>query len=156
MFNIVLYNPQIPYNTGAIGRLCVNTNAKLHLIKPLGFSLAQKEIKRAGLDYWHKLNPTIWESHEEFFNQVDIARCFFATTKAQKPYFQAQFNLNDYIIFGSETSGIPLEIMQKNAQNMITIPMSQNGRSLNLAISAGIVLYEGIRQNYNIIKDMRW
>ena len=149
MFNIVLFNPQIPHNTGAIGRLCVNSNSKLHLIKPLGFDINEKAIRRAGLDYWQKLNPTIWEDYEEFFDNVDINRCYFATTKSKKPYFQAQFKKGDYIIFGSETSGMPMEIMQKNSKNMITIPMGSDGRSLNLAISAGIILYEAIRQNFN-------
>jgi tRNA (cytidine/uridine-2'-O-)-methyltransferase len=149
MFNIVLFNPQIPHNTGAIGRLCVNSNSKLHLIKPLGFDINEKAIRRAGLDYWQKLNPTIWDDYEEFFDNVDINRCYFATTKSKKPYFQAQFKKGDYIIFGSETSGMPMEIMQKNSKNMITIPMGSDGRSLNLAISAGIILYEAIRQNFN-------
>jgi len=149
MFNIVLFNPQIPHNTGAIGRLCVNANTKLHLIKPLGFDIGEKAVKRAGLDYWQKLNPTIWENYEEFFENVDINRCFFATTKSKKPYFKAEFKKGDYIIFGSETAGMPMEIMQKNKNNMITIPMGENGRSLNLAISVGIILYDAIRQNFD-------
>ena len=149
MFNIVLFNPQIPYNTGAIGRVCVNSDAKLHLIKPLGFNIDEKSVKRAGLDYWYKLDLTIWENYEEFFENVDINRCYFATTKSKKPYFQAKFQKGDYIIFGSETSGIPMEIMEKNRKNMITIPMGENGRSLNLAISTGIILYEAIKQNFD-------
>jgi tRNA (cytidine/uridine-2'-O-)-methyltransferase len=152
MFNIVLFNPQIPHNTGAIGRLCVNSGAKLHLIKPLGFDIDDKSIKRAGLDYWKKLNPIIWENYEEFFQNIDIQKCYFSTTKTNKPYFDAKFKKGDYIIFGSETSGIPLEIMKKNQKNMITIPMTKDGRSLNLAISAGIVLYEAIRQNFSRFK----
>jgi len=148
MFNIVLFNPQIPHNTGAIGRLCVNANSKLHLIKPLGFDITEKAVRRAGLDYWHRLNPKIWNNYEEFFKSVDINRCFFATTKSKKPYFKADFKTGDYIIFGSETSGIPMEIMEKNSENMVTIPMGKDGRSLNLAISTGIVLYEAIRQNF--------
>ena len=149
MFNIVLFNPQIPHNTGAIGRLCVNANAKLHLIKPLGFDISQKAVKKAGLDYWEKLNPTIWENYEEFFKNVDINKCYFATTKSKKPYFKANFKKGDYIIFGSETAGMPMDIMQKNSKNMITIPMGENGRSLNLAISVGIILYDAIRQNFD-------
>jgi len=148
MFNIVLFNPQIPHNTGAIGRLCVNANSKLHLIKPLGFDISEKAVRRAGLDYWHKLNPKIWDNYEDFFKNVDINRCFFATTKSKKPYFKADFKTGDYIIFGSETSGIPMELMEKNSENMVTIPMGKDGRSLNLAISTGIVLYEAIRQNF--------
>ena len=149
MFNIVLFNPQIPHNTGAIGRLCVNANSKLHLIKPLGFDITEKAVRRAGLDYWHRLNPKIWNNYEEFFKSVDINRCFFATTKSKKPYFKADFKTGDYIIFGSETSGIPMEIMEKNRKNMITIPMGENGRSLNLAISTGIIVYEAIKQNFD-------
>ena len=152
MFNVVLFNPQIPHNTGAIGRLCVNSNARLHLIKPLGFEITQKAVKRAGLDYWDRLNPIIWEDYEEFFNSVDIEKCFFATTKSNKPYFKVNFQVGDYIIFGSETSGIPMNLMQKNRKNMITIPMGENGRSLNLAISAGIILYDAIRQNFDNFK----
>jgi tRNA (cytidine/uridine-2'-O-)-methyltransferase len=152
MFNIVLFNPQIPHNTGAIGRLCVNSNSKLHLIKPLGFEITEKAVKRAGLDYWEKLNPIIWENYEEFFENVNIEKCFFATTKSNKPYFKTDFQKGDYIIFGSETSGIPMQIMEKNKKNMITIPMGKDGRSLNLAISTGIVLYEAIRQNFHLFK----
>ena len=149
MFNIVLFNPQIPHNTGAIGRLCVNSNTKLHLIKPLGFDISEKAVKRAGLDYWDKLNLKVWENYEEFFSNVDINRCYFATTKSKKPYFKANFKTGDYIIFGSETSGMPMEIMKQNEKNMITIPMGKNGRSLNLAISVGVILYDAIRQNFN-------
>ena len=149
MFNIVLFNPQIPHNTGAIGRLCVNSNVQLHLIKPLGFDISEKAVRRAGLDYWEKLNPTIWENYEDFFENVDINKCYFATTKSKNPYFKAKFKKGDYIIFGSETSGMPMEIMQKNTNNMITIPMGENGRSLNLAISVGIILYDAIRQNFD-------
>jgi tRNA (cytidine/uridine-2'-O-)-methyltransferase len=149
MFNIVLFNPQIPHNTGAIGRLCVNSNVKLHLIKPLGFDISEKAIRRTGLDYWHKLDLKVWENYEEFFENIDIERCYFSTTKSKKPYFKANFKKGDYIIFGSETSGMPMEIMKKNEKNMITIPMGKEGRSLNLAISAGIVLYEAIRQNFD-------
>ncbi len=149
MFNIVLFNPQIPHNTGAIGRLCVNSNTKLHLIKPLGFDISEKAVKRAGLDYWDKLNLKVWENYEEFFSNVDINRCYFATTKSKKPYFKANFKTGDYIIFGSETSGMPMEIMKQNEKNMITIPMGENGRSLNLAISVGVILYDAIRQNFN-------
>ena len=148
MFNIVLFNPQIPPNTGNIGRLCVNTDAKLHIIKPIGFDITDKAVKRAGLDYWKKLDLTIWENYEEFFKAVDIKKCYFSTTKTDTPYFKANFKPDDYIIFGSETSGIPEEIMKQNWENTITIPMGKNGRSLNLSVSVGIVLYEAIRQNF--------
>ena len=148
MFNVVLFNPQIPPNTGNIGRLCVNAGAKLHIVKPIGFDISEKAVKRAGLDYWDKLDLTIWESTEEFFKNVDTSRCFFATTKTKTPYFQKEFKKGDYLIFGSETKGINENILNKYKNNLITIPMTKNGRSLNLAVSVGIILYEAIRQNY--------
>ncbi|SMC09469.1 tRNA (cytidine(34)-2'-O)-methyltransferase [Nitratiruptor tergarcus] len=148
MFNVVLVHPQIPPNTGNIGRLCVNTGAKLHLIKPLGFDISEKSLKRAGLDYWHKLDFTVWESLDAFVEEVPLQRCYFATTKATKPYFEAQFKPGDYLLFGSETKGLPMDLMQSNWQNAITIPMTKEGRSLNLAVSVGVVLYEAIRQNF--------
>ncbi len=154
MFNVVLVHPQIPPNTGNIGRLCVNTGAKLHLIEPLGFDINDKALKRAGLDYWHKLDPTIWPDLESFLQSVDMGRCFFATTKSQKPYFEAHFEPGDYLLFGSETKGLPEWLFKANLQNAITIPMTKEGRSLNLAVSVGIVLYEGIRQNYEVFKEM--
>jgi tRNA (cytidine/uridine-2'-O-)-methyltransferase len=148
MFNIVLVSPQIPPNTGNIGRLCVNAGARLHLIKPFGFSIDEKSVKRAGLDYWDKLDLIIWEDIEEFLENIDIKRAFFATTKSDKNYFEVKFKKGDYLIFGSETKGLPMWVMEKNWQNAITIPMCKEGRSLNLAVSVGIVLYEAIRQNF--------
>jgi len=154
MFNIVLMNPQIPPNTGNIGRLCVNAGAKLHIIKPIGFDISEKAVKRAGLDYWNKLDLTVWENKEEFFNNVDINKCHFATTKTNKPYFETKFDINDYIIFGSETKGIDEDILNKYKEKCITIPMTKDGRSLNLAVSTGIILYEAIRQNFGKIIDL--
>ena len=149
MFNIVLFNPQIPPNTGNIGRLCVNAGAKLHIVKPIGFDISQKAVKRAGLDYWDKLNLKVWESVEEFLQNNDISKMHFATTKTKKPYFQAKFNPGDFIIFGSETKGIDENILNKYKERCITIPMTKEGRSLNLAVSTGIILYEAIRQNFD-------
>ncbi|AZV46951.1 tRNA (cytidine(34)-2'-O)-methyltransferase [Nautilia sp. PV-1] len=148
MFNVVLFNPQIPPNTGNIGRLCVNAGARLHIVKPIGFDISEKAVKRAGLDYWDKLDLTIWESTEEFLKNTDTSRCFFATTKTDKPYFEAEFKPGDYIIFGSETKGIDENILRQFYDNCITIPMTKEGRSLNLAVSCGIILYEAIRQNF--------
>lgn len=149
MFNLVLVNPQIPNNTGAIGRLCVNAGAALHIIKPIAFDMDEKAVRRAGLDYWHKLDLHVWESLEDFFQNNDITNnAHFATTKTDKPYFEAKFSDGDYIFFGSETAGIPENILTKYKEQNITIPMTKEGRSLNLAISTGIVLYEAIRQNY--------
>ena len=149
MFNVVLINPQIPHNTGAIGRLCVNAGATLHLIKPLGFDISEKAVKRAGLDYWDKLDLKVWENIDEFFEKNDINKMHFATTKTNKPYFKAKFKKGDFIIFGSETKGIDENILNKHKDRCITIPMTKEGRSLNLAISTGIILYDAIRQNFD-------
>ena len=149
MFNLVLVHPQIPNNTGAIGRLCVNAGASLHLIKPIGFDIDEKAVRRAGLDYWDKLDLYVWESLDQFFEKNDIStNAYFATTKTQKPHFEAPFQEGDFIFFGSETAGIPEDILEKYKAQNITIPMTKEGRSLNLAISTGIVLYDAIRQNY--------
>jgi tRNA (cytidine/uridine-2'-O-)-methyltransferase len=149
MFNLVLVNPQIPNNTGAIGRLCVNAGATLHIIKPIGFDIDEKAVRRAGLDYWEKLDKRVWESIDDFFENNEITdNAYFATTKTNKPYFEANFKKGDFIFFGSETAGIPEDILNKFKEQNITIPMTKEGRSLNLAISTGIVLYDAIRQNY--------
>jgi len=150
MFNIVLISPQIPWNTGSIGRVCVNSGAKLHLIKPLGFKIDDTSLKRAGLDYWQKLNPTIWESFEHFleYHHQNSNRFFFATTKTDRLYFDVKFQKGDYLFFGSETAGIPEEILNRYRENNITIPMTKEGRSLNLAISVSIILYKAIEQNF--------
>lgn len=149
MFNIVLVNPKIHTNTGSIGRMCVNSGAKLHLIKPLGFEIDDKHLRRAGLDYWANLKPIIWESLKEFLeaNLKFKDRFFFATTKCNKLYFDAKFAPGDYLIFGAEDCGLPIELMKLNKNNCITIPMTNQGRSLNLATSVGIITYEAIRQN---------
>ena len=149
MFNLVLVHPQIPNNTGAIGRLCVNAGASLHLIKPIGFDIDEKAVRRAGLDYWDKLDLHVWESLDEFFENNSITdNAYFATTKTDRPYFEAKFKEGDYIFFGSETAGIPQDVLSRYKDKNITIPMTKDGRSLNLAISTGIVLYDAIRQNY--------
>ena len=150
MFNIVLHSPQIPNNTGAIGRVCVNSGAKLHLIKPLGFDIDEKAVRRAGLDYWKSLNPTVWESWEEFYEaNKEKGSFFFGTTKKDTPYFEAQYKTDDFLVFGSETQGLPEELLDANESQCITIPMTKEGRSLNLSIAASIVLYEAIKQNYS-------
>lgn len=149
-FNLVLVHPQIPNNTGAIGRLCVNAGATLHLIKPIGFDIDEKAVRRAGLDYWDKLDLRVWESVEDFFANNDIKEnAHFATTKTDKPYFEASFKDGDYIFFGSETAGIDEDILNRYKSQCITIPMTKDGRSLNLAISTGIVLYDAIRQTFD-------
>jgi len=155
MFNIVLVHPQIPNNTGAIGRLCVNTGATLHLIEPLGFDISEKAVRRAGLDYWHKIDLHVWESLEAFSAaHPDAARYHLATTKTDRPYFEHAFKEGDYLFFGSETAGIPEAFLSAHPQACMTIPMTREGRSLNLAISCGVILYRAIEQNFDIYKEL--
>jgi len=155
MLNIVLVHPQIPNNTGAIGRLCVNAGTSLHLIKPIGFDIDEKAVRRAGLDYWDKLDLHVWENIDEFFEANPKAKDgFFATTKTDRPYFEAEFKEDSFIFFGSETKGIPSEVLEAYPSQCITIPMTKEGRSLNLAISTGIILYEAIKQNFTPFKEM--
>jgi tRNA (cytidine/uridine-2'-O-)-methyltransferase len=155
MFNIVLVHPQIPNNTGAIGRLCVNTGSSLHLIKPIGFDIDEKAVRRAGLDYWDKIDLHVWESIEDFMEaHPKRDRFFFATTKTDFPYFEVSFQEGDFLFFGSETAGIPSEILEAYPTQKMTIPMTKEGRSLNLAISTGIILYEAIKQNFTTYRKM--
>ncbi len=151
MFNIVLVHPQIPQNTGSIGRICVNTDSRLHIVKPIGFDMSEKALRRAGLDYWKLLDVTVWESLDDFLKtyKKDKDRFFFSTTKTDKPYFTASFQPGDFLFFGSETKGLPDELTALKQDHKITIPMSKNGRSLNLSVAVGIVLYDAIRQNFN-------
>ncbi len=151
MFNVVLVEPDIPQNTGTIGRLCVNLGASLHLIKPLGFDIDEKAVKRAGLDYWDKLDLHVWENLEEFLKAHNIEKMHFATTKTDTIYWDAKFEVGDFLVFGSETKGIPEWLLKENLDKCITIPMGKQGRSLNLGVSVGIVTYEALRQNYHKI-----
>ena len=153
MFNVVLVHPQIPNNTGSIGRLCVNAGAKLHIVKPIGFDIGEKAVRRAGLDYWHKLDLSVWESLEEFFEKsgVNETNLHLATTKTDRLYFEVKLQKGDFLLFGSETQGLPEELLHSYSDKTITIPMTKEGRSLNLAISCGIVLYEALRQNFDTI-----
>ena len=154
MFNVVLVHPQIPQNTGSIGRLCVNCDCKLHIVKPTCFEINDKNVKRAGLDYWHLLDVTVWENLDDFLaaNGDKKDSFYFATTKSDKPYFEAEFKKDDFIFFGGESTGLPMELMKIKWENAITIPMGKNGRSLNQAVSVGIVLYDAIRQNYSLFE----
>jgi len=154
MVNIVLVEPKIAPNTGTIGRLCVNMGASLHLIEPLGFVIEDKRLKRAGLDYWHKLNPTIWSSLDAFMEEHDNKRMWLATTKTDRSYFEVNFQPGDFLLFGSETSGLPKELLDANREKCITIPMTPEGRSLNISISVGIVAYEAVRQNFETFKGL--
>jgi len=149
MFNIVLVEPQIPPNTGTIGRLCVNLGATLHLVKPLGFDIDDKAVKRAGLDYWHLVDLVVWESFAAFLTAHPIGQnSHMATTKTDRLYWEANFKRGDYILFGSETKGIDEKVLLAHPGQCMTIPMGEGGRSLNLGVSVGIVAYEALRQNY--------
>jgi len=155
MINIVLVEPRIPHNTGAIGRLCVNLGATLHLVRPLGFSIEDRDLKRAGLDYWPQLDLKVWDDLESFLAHHPIGEhTHLATTKTDRPYWEARFAPGDYLLFGSETAGLDATLLDRHTDRCITIPMSAQGRSLNLAISVGIVAYEAVRQNSEL-KEMR-
>lgn len=145
--NIVLLEPEIPSNTGNIGRTCVATGTSLHLIKPMGFSLDEKEIKRAGLDYWKYLNVAVYENFDDFMERNKGAKIYMATTKGLHMHTEVKYEPDCFIMFGKESAGIPEEILLKNKENAIRIPMIGEIRSLNLANSVAIVLYEALRQN---------
>lgn len=151
MLNIVLHQPEIPANTGNIGRTCVATGAVLHLIEPLGFSLDEKHLKRAGMDYWHLLDVRRYINFEDFLAKNPAvgksAKLWLATTKAHQVYSDVSFGPDDYIMFGKESAGIPEEILVEHEEGCIRIPMREDIRSLNLSNSAAIVLYEALRQN---------
>jgi len=145
--HIVLVEPEIPPNTGSIARLCGATDSVLDLVHPLGFSTDDKHLKRAGLDYWPYVSINHWRNLDEFLQAQDEHRLFFLTTKVERPYYQAEFNPGDCLIFGRETKGLSEEILALYSERCYTIPMSNSRiRSLNLAMSAGIVLYEAQRQ----------
>ena len=145
--HIVLHQPEIPANTGNIGRTCVATGTSLHLIEPLGFRLDEKSIKRAGMDYWEHLDVTRYMNYQEFLEKHPNAKIWMATTKAKKTYTEAEFGPDDFIMFGKESAGIPEEILVDNEETCIRIPMLDEIRSLNLSNSVAIVLYEALRQN---------
>lgn len=145
--NIVLLEPEIPYNTGNIGRTCLITGTKLHLIKPLGFHVDDKAIKKAGLDYWDKLDVSYYENFEDFKSKNNNPKIFMATTKSKKIYSNVLYNMNDFIMFGKESAGIPEKILLNYKNTCIRIPMLPTYRSLNLSNSVSIVIYEALRQN---------
>lgn len=145
--HIILHQPEIPANTGNIGRTCVATGTSLHLIEPLGFRLDEKSIKRAGMDYWEHLDVTRYINYAEFKEKHPGAKIWMATTKAKHVYTDVSFGADDYIMFGKESGGIPEEILVENEETCIRIPMLEQIRSLNLSNAAAIVLYEALRQN---------
>lgn len=145
--HIVLHQPEMPANTGNIGRTCVATNTPLHLIEPLGFQINDKMLVRAGLDYWPKLDVTRYVDYKDFCDKHPGATVWMATTKAHKTYAEVEFGPDDFIMFGKESAGIPEEILVDNEEHCIRIPMGEEIRSLNLSNSVAIVLYEALRQN---------
>lgn len=147
MLHVVLYQPEIPPNTGNIARLCAGTQSKLHLIGPMGFTIDDKQLKRAGLDYWPLVNLQFYKSFTEFLSSFPhIDRLWYLSSKVQRPYTQAQFTDGDAFMFGPETKGLPAEILTQHPERCLTIPMKGAIRSLNLSSAAAVVVYEAIRQ----------
>jgi tRNA (cytidine/uridine-2'-O-)-methyltransferase len=145
-FHVVLVEPEIPPNTGNIARLCLAAGAVLHLIEPLGFSIDERTLRRAGMDYWASCDIRTWKSFADFQQESGIRRMFFLTTKADAPYWGARFEEGDALVFGRESRGLPESLLNANKPFCLRIPMAEQARSLNLATATGIVLYEAIRQ----------
>lgn len=146
-FNIVMVEPEIPQNTGNVARTCAVTGSRLHLVEPMGFTIDDKKLKRAGLDYWHSLDITYYKNIDEFFEKNKGGRFFFATTKAANRYSDVHFANDDYILFGKETKGLDENLLRANRDSCIRIPMRSTMRSLNLSNSVAIIIYEALRQN---------
>ena len=156
MFHVVLVEPEIPPNTGNIARLCLAAGAELHLVRPLGFSLDDRQLRRAGMDYWHEVNVTVWESWDALWQArlaVPPARRWFLTTKATRAHWDAEFQPGDFLIFGRETRGLPESLLAAHPAETLAIPMAPGARSLNLATAAGIVLFEALRQAQTSLND---
>ena len=145
--NIILHEPEIPFNTGNVGRTCDATGSKLHLIKPLGFSVEDKYLKRSGMDYWKHLDVKYYENFEDFIIKNNNPKIFMATTKSKQLYTEVKYNENDFIMFGGESKGIPEEILVNYENTYIRIPMIKERRSLKISSSVALVLYEALRQN---------
>lgn len=147
MMNIVLLEPEIPANTGNIGRTCVATGTRLHLIEPLGFKLDEKSLRRAGMDYWKDLDVTVYIDFRDFLDKNPGAKLYMATTKAEKVYSEVSYEPDAYLMFGKESAGIPEEILVDHRETCVRIPMIGDIRSLNLGNSVAVILYEALRQN---------
>lgn len=146
MLNIVLVEPEIPQNTGNIARTCAATRSRLHLVKPLGFDISERAVKRAGLDYWHMVDLQVYESLDDFFARTGAEDLWLTTTKAPRSYVEAGFRDGCWLFFGKETAGLPKALREEHADRCIRIPMREDARSLNLANSVAIVTYEALRQ----------
>lgn len=147
MFNIVLVEPEIPQNTGNISRTCACTGSRLHIVKPMGFEITDAKLKRAGLDYWDKLDLTYYENLDEFFERNKGGRFFYLSKKAEKRYTDIGFKDGDWLVFGKETKGLPERLITDNRDSALRIPMADGLRSLNLSNTVALVLYEALRQN---------
>lgn len=147
-FNIVLHQPEIPQNTGNIGRTCAATGTRLHLIEPLGFRLNEKALRRAGMDYWKDIDVEAYVNYEDFLERNPNARIYYATTKGRRLYSEVSYEPGCYLMFGKESGGIPEEILKEHPDTCVRIPMLGDTRSLNLSNAAAIVLYEALRQNH--------
>lgn len=147
MFNIVLVEPEIPANTGNISRTCAVTGSRLHLVKPLGFDISDKQLKRAGLDYWRYLDVSVYENTDDFFEKNRGGRFFFSTTKGKNVYSDFEYRDGDYFVFGKETKGLDEVLLARHRESLIRIPMLPTLRSLNLSNSVAIVIYEALRQS---------
>lgn len=146
VFHVVLVAPEIPQNTGNIARTCLAAGARLHLVEPLGFSLDERALRRAGMDYWRACDVRLWPRWEALRDAAGDARFFFLTTKASRSYWTAAFRRGDYLVFGRETRGLPESLLAAHPEQLLTIPMVPGARSLNLATAAGLTLYEALRQ----------
>ncbi len=163
VLNIVMVEPEIPQNTGNVARTCAATGARLHIVKPMGFTIDDKKLKRAGLDYWHYLDITYYESLDEFLEINKDANLFYFTTKAQKAHSDVAFPENAFLLFGKETKGLPEELLIKNPERCVRIPMRDTIRSLNLSNSVAIAVYEVLRQwdypelvNFGQLHNYKW
>ena len=147
MINIVLYSPEIPQNTGNISRTCAVTGAKLHIIKPIGFEISDRTLKRAGLDYWDKLDVTYYENYEDFMEKNPVGKKYYFSAHAKCSYADAEYPDGVYLIFGRESVGLPKELVEKNSDSALRIPMRKTLRCLNLSNSVAIAVYEVLRRN---------
>jgi tRNA (cytidine/uridine-2'-O-)-methyltransferase len=146
MLHIVLVEPEIPQNCGNIARTCAATGSTLHLIKPLGFDISEKAVKRAGLDYWHLVDVRVYENLDDFFSKNDVQQMWCLSTKAPRCYTEARFEDGCYLLFGKETKGLPEDFLEANRESCVRIPMREEARSLNLSNSVAITVYEALRQ----------
>ena len=154
LINIVLVEPRIPQNTGNIARTCAATGCRLHIVRPTAFQITDRNLKRAGLDYWHLLNVQYYDNLADFFEKTKGARYFYASTKSQHIYSDAEFRDNDFILFGREDAGLPEELLYEHEERCIRIPMIDEARSLNLSNSVAIIVYEALRQQgFNDLKQ---